>query len=207
MPKQSSTAVDQCKGAINRVDALKLRSQGLTFKEIGNKLGVSEERARQIIKDELGKLHDEAAELRYSLRSKRLRQLGGLLDGYLVLAMAGDRKSLESVLKIMDREAKFLGMDEPTKTQAVADTNPYADMSLDDLKDEAKRRGIQVESDMIKPSNLIENMVIVPELEDQINNSPELLSQLREASKLPNGLKLLQAGPGLNDAEYDGTLE
>ena len=139
---QSSTSVQRTTGAERRVQALKLRQQGLTYREVGDRLGVSGERARAIIKDEMAELQEQSAELRLSLRDQSLRELQELHQQYLLLALAGDKGSLHCLLKIMDRESRFLGMDEPVKTQVLLPANPYENMALEELEEEAKRRGL-----------------------------------------------------------------
>lgn len=134
-----------CKTAVSRLEVFKLRVQGLTFEQIGHRIGMSEETARRYVHKELEKIQVETREMGLILRDERLQDLAELMDTYLPLARTGCKKALDAVLKIMDRESRFLGMDAPTKTQEVLSTNPWEEMPLEQLREEAQRRGIPIQ--------------------------------------------------------------
>lgn len=91
-----------------KVEALRLRKQGLSAEMIGKRLGVSESTASRIVRQAIRDLPaEEAAEV----RTLELERLDMLVAGHLASAVKGNVRSAEIVLKAMDRRAKFLNLD------------------------------------------------------------------------------------------------
>lgn len=90
------------------VEALKLRLSGLTFRDIAESLEMSVGAVHEAIDRRMEHMADEpAAEL---LKLERVR-LDRLLEAAWPGAMNGDPKRIDSVLRIMERRAKLLGLD------------------------------------------------------------------------------------------------
>ena len=86
------------------------RLQGWTFFDIGKALGVTPGRAHQLVDEALeATLQGPAAHLRVLA----LARLDALMTGVFGKAVNGDTKALTIVLKIIDRQAKLLGLYEP----------------------------------------------------------------------------------------------
>jgi len=146
---QSATAPLRVAGAINREAVLRLRVEGLTLTEIGDKVGLSPQRCGQIVKDELERLRERTQELTAWVRDKRLKEIAEYIEKLRPACLEGDAKAIETTLKLMDRESKFLGADAPatSKMEVKNSGNRYSEMSLEELRAEARRQGIPVVED------------------------------------------------------------
>lgn len=112
--------------AQRRVDALRHRQRGLSYRSIAAQLSISEGQARQDVKRALG---DLAKEQRLETMSLRQLELSRLDDLYLGLApnitLKFDKEgklieplnldAVDRALKIIEQRAKLLGLYAPTK--------------------------------------------------------------------------------------------
>lgn len=120
MPRSSTDA-----GAATRIkrqaEALELRRAGLGFEEIASRLGVGKSQAHRYV---VAGLADARAQIRASadeLKSEDLSRLDAMLTGLWPRARKGEAIAVDRVLKIMERRARLLGLDAPTK---IAETDP-----------------------------------------------------------------------------------
>lgn len=107
--------------AHKRRRAVEMRRYGCSYTEIASALGCARSTAFGYVSKEIEKLSREAAEdakLYCVLECERLDALQVSIWGR---AMNGDLKAIQTVLRIMERRAKLLGLDAPTK---VASTTP-----------------------------------------------------------------------------------
>lgn len=89
--------------------ALEYRKAGATFEQIAEKLGLSNKgNAYRLVRDALKEVTREPAEEVLILELERLDRM---LMGMWGQAAAGDVFAVDRVLKIMDRRAKYLGLD------------------------------------------------------------------------------------------------
>ena len=118
---RNRTRPDRVKAAERALEVVELRKRGKSYAEIRRETGYSKTRISQILNahvDDYAQRHkDELDELR-NLENARL-------DAYLMKvhdkAMDGDLFAIDRALKIMDRRAKLLGLDAPSK---IAPTDP-----------------------------------------------------------------------------------
>ena len=87
---------------------MEYRLQGRTFFDIGKALGVTPGRAHQLVDEALSETVAIPAE---ELRTLELGRLEYLLTAFFPRALRGDDRAVNSVLKIMDRQIKLLGVD------------------------------------------------------------------------------------------------
>ncbi|MBB3040173.1 hypothetical protein [Hoyosella altamirensis] len=98
--------------AERRAKALALRKVGYSFREIAKHTSVSVQVAHNDVMTELRNIPKaEADELR-ALETEKLNQLE---KAWWPSAIAGDDKAAGVILKIIDRRARMLGLDLPTK--------------------------------------------------------------------------------------------
>lgn len=115
MASKAPTVIQQTKAsraahrASMRVEALRLRKQGLSFEMIAKRLGIGESTAARIVRKAIQDLPAEAAD---EVRTLELERLDMLVAGHLTSAVKGNTRSAEIVLKAMDRRAKFLNLDQ-----------------------------------------------------------------------------------------------
>jgi hypothetical protein len=95
------------------LQALRLRAQGLGYQAIADALGYGgPSGAYQAVKRALERTRQEASD---EVRTLELSRLDALLNAAWERAMSGDYKSIANVLSIMDRRAKYLGLDQAQK--------------------------------------------------------------------------------------------
>ena len=124
---------------LGRRVALRLRAEGLSYKDIAAEMGVSQQTAHNWVTAELKVAQHETAESVAQLRELEALRLDRMLRKWLPKAEEGDAEAAGVILRIMDRRAKMFGIDAPTKTAAInmtSDINPLL------LEAEARRMGI-----------------------------------------------------------------
>src|SRR5579884_1139973 len=104
-----------------RLNALTLRKAGFTFEAIGQALGISPQRAFQLVDEELRQINAQRAEQAAELVRMEQERLDELQVAVWPQAKKGDLDAVSVVLKISARRCKQLGLDAPTK---IAPTSP-----------------------------------------------------------------------------------
>lgn len=98
------------------IQALELRRQGHTYQQISDQMGLGGPGvAHRIIRRTMEQTITENVE---QTREIELQRLDGYLTRLQPRIQNGDTKAIDTALKIMDRRAKMLGLDAPTKVQA-----------------------------------------------------------------------------------------
>lgn len=122
--------------------ALELRQEGKTFARIAAELDVSPATVHNWVSEAIAELRGELHEAAERHRDMDLLRLDRLLATVLPLANAGtDPRWVEKALQILDRRARLLGLDAPTKTQAEI-TTPLSSLSDEEVRQRAIRLGI-----------------------------------------------------------------
>jgi predicted DNA-binding protein (UPF0251 family) len=117
--------------ALNDAEALRLRSQGLTYRQIASRLGVNESTAYRRVQRALEAIpFEEVSEYR-QLEQVRL---DALQQAIWDKAMSGDLRAIDRVLAILQRRAKLLGLDAPTRNQV-----ELSDFTAEDIAAEVQR--------------------------------------------------------------------
>jgi len=93
---------------------IQLRLSGHSYDEIAQYLGLSKRRVQRIIERELSRSFREPTEL---LLQMELDRLDALQRAYWDAAIAGDGEAADRVLRIMDRRARYLGLDRQDTVQ------------------------------------------------------------------------------------------
>jgi hypothetical protein len=113
----SQASAKRIGAAQRRMQALGLRLEGKRYREIGEIMGFSEQRAHKLVTTELSRLNtrrtEQAAEL-IRLQSERLE---ALLAAVWPAAANGDGPAIDRVLAIFQRQAKLHGLDAPSKKE------------------------------------------------------------------------------------------
>ena len=101
--------------------ALSLRRRGMPYNDIATYMGLSGPGAAyRIVQRGLCRLIQEPADDVRAMELDRLDTFLFRLSGRIEL---GDTKAIDTALKVMDRRAKLMGLDAPTKVQAEVTTN------------------------------------------------------------------------------------
>lgn len=92
---------------------LELRRRGLSYREIARRCEYrGPSGAHKAVTSALSKTLRECSE---DVRQLELERLDAMLAGLWDKATRGDVRSVSAVLRVMDRRAKLLGLDQPTR--------------------------------------------------------------------------------------------
>lgn len=111
--KTSKSAIERRRGA---ADAVALRLVGLTYRDIGARLGISVSSAYNRVKRELDRVNEKSSEDALALRRleiERLDRMWARLWPRAFREAPGVYKAMDGLLSIMERRAKLLGLDAP----------------------------------------------------------------------------------------------
>jgi hypothetical protein len=101
----------------DRGKAIELRIAGWTHQAIGDRLGYDESTIRIWVREEMERLHALEVQCMDSIRRLQLERLEHMLEGLWAGASNGNPKAVEATLKVLDRQAKLLGLDAPEKVE------------------------------------------------------------------------------------------
>ena len=99
--------------------AFALRKAGLSYRDIGLELGVSHQLVYRDVQATIKMFLDEAREHHTQIMAIEAARLDDLQRVMWEQAAMGDRRAVDTVLKIMERRAKLLGLDTPVATKVV----------------------------------------------------------------------------------------
>lgn len=116
-PKTSHTSSSKAAGASRRKTALQLHIEGHTFLVIGERLGVSRQRAHQLVREELDAASAERKELAGDALSVDLERIEFVLRSLAPKVERGDDKASQAYIRALDRRHKLLGLDAPTRNE------------------------------------------------------------------------------------------
>jgi hypothetical protein len=98
--------------------ALELRKRGMNYTQIGEKLGCARSTACRYVLSELENLADKCREEAVHVRDLELQRLDDLyLIAYRAIIDGNDLAGIDRCLRIMERRAKFLGLDAAEKIE------------------------------------------------------------------------------------------
>jgi len=100
--------------ARNTAETLQMRSQGLTYREIGHQLGIDASTAQRRVKKALSEIPFESVQ---DLRTLEGDRLDALMSALWPMAMVGNTQAVRAVLSVMDRRARLFGLDKPYKVE------------------------------------------------------------------------------------------
>jgi DNA-binding CsgD family transcriptional regulator len=98
-------------------ECLRLRLDGLTHREIAAELGIAPSTAYKRVRHALEDVNARNAGEAENLRTLEMLRLDELQNALWEKAIDGDDKALGRVLAIMERRAKLLGLDAPTRRE------------------------------------------------------------------------------------------
>ena len=101
-----------------RHQALELRKRGLSYRQVAQALSCSVSVAHEYVESAIAAIPREAAE---DVRRLELERVDRMIAGAWPGASSGDPKSIFAVVKLMERRAKYLGLDAPSKVELAGD--------------------------------------------------------------------------------------
>lgn len=100
-------------------DVVRLRTrERLTWREIGERLQCDEKNVREAWKRARTASHADASEALDAWRAEMLATCEAVLDGLMPAVLQGDPRAAEAAVKVIERTARLLGLDAPTKINA-----------------------------------------------------------------------------------------
>ena len=97
------------------IKALELRKAGATYVQIAEALGISRAGAHKVVLRALARLEKEAGEEAEHLRRLEIERLDAMLLAIWPHVKKGSLGAIDRAIRIMERRAKLLGLDAPTK--------------------------------------------------------------------------------------------
>lgn len=94
--------------------ALALRLKGLSYHAIGERMGTSRPTAFKDVRLALQGIATETREKALELRAMELQRCDALQAAAWAGAMRGNPDKIRTILRVMDRRARLLGLDAPT---------------------------------------------------------------------------------------------
>ncbi len=94
--------------------------RSMTQQAIAEKLGISQSNVSRIVRDARESIPRQTRE---EIARERAEQLLAVTEAVMPAALAGEPQAIAAVLKLQEREAKLLGLDNPTRTEVDAVVN------------------------------------------------------------------------------------
>lgn len=99
--------------------AITLRQQGYSIETIAERLNITTEAAAKAIKNALRKARRDTKEKANEVVEINLRRLDSLIVNLTNRITAGETSQIDRLLKVMDRQAKYLGLDIAARNAAL----------------------------------------------------------------------------------------
>ena len=113
------------KASARAIQAVDMRLAGSAYSDIAKALGYADESGAWRAVDRL--LSRQKRESADAIRGIEVNRLDKLIAAIWPRALAGDGKMIDVVLRIMERRARYLGLDAPARIDLVADLRRIAE--------------------------------------------------------------------------------
>lgn len=125
--KPSPTQPTRVRAAQRREQAFHLRLAGATYSAIGAALGISKQAAHSLVLETLDETRIKTAEAVAQVRELEVARIDAIVAK--LWAQRGDPRTADTILRAIDRRARLLGLDAPTKVEAdvVSNLGPMTD--------------------------------------------------------------------------------
>jgi hypothetical protein len=125
------TRAQQERASAKRVEAMSLRLAGLTWEQIGDRLQISTEAARQIVQTALDRATHDRVEALREIENARLDRAQAAI---WTKVLEGDLKAVDTFLRISQRRSKMNGLDAPTKIDLGVTIKQEMEAALQELE-------------------------------------------------------------------------
>src|SRR5262245_38435566 len=118
MTVQKPTASRRVNSKAKQKRALQLRMESYSYQEIADIMGIARSHAHKLVKLATDSLNGECKELAEGVLTTDLLRMDALIKAHWTRATkGGDTDAAAFVLRVIDRRAKMLGLDAPTKSE------------------------------------------------------------------------------------------
>jgi len=114
-----------------RIEAVSLRMAGLTFDQIGERLGISNTGAQDMVLRSFSRAENLAVDQMRELEGARLDRAQAAIWSKV---LEGDVKAVDTFLRISQRRARLFGMDAPTAINVNVGVRQEMEQALDNLQ-------------------------------------------------------------------------
>lgn len=108
---RSAQSSKNCNLLERKRQAFELRKRGLSYRAIGDAMGMSYNAAHQYVKEAYQMLLVEVMDTAEELRQIELDRLDAIQDAIWTDCETGDKAAISTMLKVMERRSKLLGLD------------------------------------------------------------------------------------------------
>ena len=137
MPGANVSRLSDAKEAHEAEVAYEMQRQGFSLRDIGAHLGISHETVRRRITAYCEQLVLPKAE---EYRTREVERCDWLIERMAPKVAMGDPQAASTTLRAMERKAKLLGLDMPTRVDATVVQVTQEDVALMELMAEARTR-------------------------------------------------------------------
>ncbi len=109
-PPESKTSKRRIRARERELRALELRKAGLTYRQIGEQLGITRAGARAAVRRALKRLDEQIGETAREVLQLEMGRLDAIQVAVWPRALKGDYKAVDRVLRIMRLRADLLGL-------------------------------------------------------------------------------------------------
>jgi|TARA_Y100000593_G_C4279956_1_gene322230 hypothetical protein len=114
---QKKTKSRMVKAKDREKQVLELRRAGFSYEVIGKQVGMSRAGAYKCVKRHMDKIDNECTDLADDVRQLELQRLDEITSTIWPYVIQGQTQYIDRILKVMDRRAKYLGIDAPEKQE------------------------------------------------------------------------------------------
>jgi hypothetical protein len=144
----STNAPARVRKAELKAEALRLRTEGKTFVEIGQAIGRSKASAVKYVQQALAELNETTLSRTEELRALTAARLDALWSALLPQAAKGDVKAAAALVGVLARICKLYGLDSAVKIDVKARAGfakSVQDMTDAELREYARRAGLRID--------------------------------------------------------------
>jgi hypothetical protein len=123
---ESSTSARKVLGKERTAQALELRKAGLTYRQIGERLGFTEQGAHICVTRALERIGKLAADEVEAVRLLEIERLDRMLAAIWGQVLNGNFGAIDRALRIQERRARLQGLDAAAKHDITTDGQPIS---------------------------------------------------------------------------------
>jgi hypothetical protein len=114
-----------------RLEATSLRLAGLTWEQIGDRLGMSDQGARSLVETNLERANQREVDMLRAIENQRLDKA---MSAIWRDVLSGDLKAIDTFLKISQRRSRLNGLDAPQKIDMNLNIRQEMEQALNNLE-------------------------------------------------------------------------
>src|SRR5262245_29761069 len=150
---ESKTSKRRLKAAETKRQVIELRRAGHAFVEIADQVGISRQRAHQIVRDHLAETNRLSSETIEQYRQQELDRLDQMQAAIWDKAQAGELKAVEVLVKIAQFRSRLLGLEAPKRVDTTfRSMDGWTDA---ELIAEARKLGLPIPSELEAGSEVV----------------------------------------------------